>query len=472
MASDLHRPVYHFLPTANWMNDPNGLIYWRGQYHLFYQYNPGSAVWGNIHWGHASSDDLLHWQDLPIALTPTPEGCDRDGCWSGCAVIHDGVPTLVYTGWREEMENVCVAYSHDELMTWVKYPANPVINGPPPGMVTTGFRDPYVWWESTEWRMVLGAGIEGYGGAVLLYRSGDLHQWDYLGILLAGDSDLYGTTWECPNFFRLGDRYVLVVSQLGANRVHYFSGKYRANRFIADHSGLVDDGRCFYAPQVFMDKNGRALMMGWVQEERAIEAHRAAGWAGVQSVPRQLALTRDGRLENKPVQELNTLRGERYSFVDAMLGPGEERELPVNGDRLDIEVELEAKSFDAPVGQPGSVFGMAFYRSNDGSEETILSVDLTTGKLVLDRRRSSSDIQVSKDILEAPLGIETGSALSLRIFLDRSVVEVFTGQGRCLTARLYPISLNKRGIKIFALEGSIRVRSMLIWQMHPIWPIE
>ena len=128
--SDPHRPRFHFLPAKNWMNDPNGLIQWQGQYHLFYQYNPNGAVHGTIHWGHAVSSDLIRWTDLPIALTPTPGGPDAAGCWSGCAVDNHGIPTLIYTGIRPQAQ--CIATSLDGLITWEKFSGNPVLKSPPP----------------------------------------------------------------------------------------------------------------------------------------------------------------------------------------------------------------------------------------------------------------------------------------------------------------------------------------------------
>src|SRR6266487_6704302 len=139
--TDPHRPQYHFLPRANWLNDPNGLIQWGGTYHLFYQYNPNGPFHATIHWGHAASADLVHWRHLPIALAPTPGAADADGCWSGCAVNDGGVPTLIYSGHRNGEQRACLATSADGLLTWQKHPGNPVIPGPPPGLDLVAFRD-------------------------------------------------------------------------------------------------------------------------------------------------------------------------------------------------------------------------------------------------------------------------------------------------------------------------------------------
>ncbi|MEO5952325.1 MAG: glycoside hydrolase family 32 protein, partial [Chloroflexia bacterium] len=134
LMKDPHRPAYHFLPEANWLNDPNGLVQWKGVYHMFYQYNPLGAYHHKIHWGHATSTDLVHWTHLPVALSPTPDSPDADGCWSGCTVNNDGVATILYTGFSDKHEYPCLATSTDDLQTLQKYPGNPVIAGPPPGL--------------------------------------------------------------------------------------------------------------------------------------------------------------------------------------------------------------------------------------------------------------------------------------------------------------------------------------------------
>lgn len=207
LRDDPHRPIYHFVAPANWLNDPNGLIHRRGRYHLFYQYNPHGPFHGTIHWGHAASDDLVHWADLPIALLPTPGGADADGCWSGCAVDDHGVPTLVYTGLRGREQRTCLATGGDDLLRWEKYAGNPVIE-PPPGLDLVGFRDHSVWREGDDWYQVIGAGLRDVGGTVLLFRSPDLRSWEYLRPILTGDLRRRepfstGSMWECPDLFPL-----------------------------------------------------------------------------------------------------------------------------------------------------------------------------------------------------------------------------------------------------------------------------
>ena len=240
LASDRFRPLYHFLPPANWMNDPNGLMTWKGTYHLFYQHNPEQAVWGKIHWGHARSNDLMHWTDLPLALAPTPGSHDRDGVWTGCGVDDNGTPTLVYTGRYGEKESVCLATSLDDLVTWEKHPDNPIISTAPEGLDLHAFRDPFIWSEGNQRYLVIGGGEVEKGGVALLYRAKDMHHWEYVGPLLASGSVDYGSAWECPNVFRFGEKHALIFSEMGQGRAVYFAGTFNGMHLISEASGEVD----------------------------------------------------------------------------------------------------------------------------------------------------------------------------------------------------------------------------------------
>jgi len=330
LASDPLRPQYHLLPAANWMNDPNGPIFYKDCYHMFFQYNPNGAFWGSMHWAHASSPDMVRWKHEPIALAPTPGGYDRDGVFSGSAVLDDDTPTVIYTGvlpptspsevtlddgqhkWREVQ---CLATSRDrDLRTWHKL-AEPIIPWPPKGLGITGFRDPSVWREGRDWMMTLGSGIRGEGGAVLLYRSSDLHHWAYLHPLIAGRGTGRpaanpvdnGEMWECPDFFSLGDRHVLLFATMG--KVFWKTGRYRDRSFTVDKEGVVDFG-AYYAAKTMLDKDGTRILWGWIPETRPEAETRAAGWAGLMSLPRGLRLASDGTLEMSVATAVETLRGE------------------------------------------------------------------------------------------------------------------------------------------------------------------
>ena len=319
VSADLHRPRYHFLPPKNWMNDPNGVIQWKGCYHLFYQYNATGPLWGNMHWGHAVSSDLVHWEHLPVALTPTPDSPDSAGCFSGCTVDNNGVPTILYTGTagqHNEIQTQCLAIGDDDLVTLTKYEHNPIIaTVPAEAGQTKDFRDPFVWKERDTWYMVVGSRIKDVGGAVFLYRSRNLIDWEYRQSLLTGDKTT-GAIWECPNFFPLGDCWVLIISAhtgTQTDTVHYFVGDYMNEQFTPTYHGVLDYG-CMYAPLSFVDDQNRRLLFGWLRENRSDEALEKAGWAGAQSIPRILQLDEQNRLIMLPVPELEQIRGRHYHF--------------------------------------------------------------------------------------------------------------------------------------------------------------
>ncbi|MFZ1771053.1 MAG: glycoside hydrolase family 32 protein, partial [Caldilinea sp.] len=376
LAADPHRPHYHFLPPANWMNDPNGMIHWEGVFHLFYQYNPNGPFHGTIHWGHASSEDLVHWRDHPVALAPQPGGADADGCWSGCAVNDNGAPTFVYTG--VQPQTVCLAMSHDGLETWQQYAGNPVIAAPPAEIAAhcgDDFRDPYVWREEDGWWMVIGTRRAGVGGLVLLYRSADLKQWEFVRVLLSGDeagnTRFYeGAMFECPNLLDFGERRALIIAaQDAAHRLHhaaYFAGPYRDHHFAPDTGGVLVHGHAFYAPQATRLDDGRIVMFGWLRETRPLEAAKSAGWNGCMSLPLIVTMAADGSLRLTPAQELETLRRQAWTVSDLPLAPHTEHRLEVAGNALELIVEFEADTVDD--------YGLAVCCAPDGAEQTRIIV--------------------------------------------------------------------------------------------------
>lgn len=475
LANDPHRPQYHFLPPANWMNDPNGLIQWQGDYHLFYQHNPHAPSWGTIHWGHAVSEDLVHWTDLPIALEPTPGGPDKDGCFSGCAVDNNGIPTLIYTGVHPQCQ--CIATSRDDLLTWEKYLGNPVIAAPPEELDTTGFRDPCVWREGNAWHMLLGSGIQDVGGAALLYKSPDLTHWEYRNAILVGDKNEAdpvptGTMWECPDFFPLGDKQVLIASAHQGKPLYavYFVGAYGHQGFAPAIVRKLDFGDThFYAPRTLLDDKGRRIMWGWISEARSDRVQRAAGWSGVMSLPRILFMRPDGLLGVEPAPELAVLRGRHYHLANVDLSPASSGILgDLRGDCLEIIMEFEpGRAGDTNMAHE---FGIRVRCSPDGEEETCIVYDRLASRLVVDRERSSLNPDVHRTRHEGPLELSAGESLRLHIFLDRSVVEVYANGRACVTSRTYPSRADSLGLNPFALGGSIKLKSVEIWQMGSIWP--
>jgi beta-fructofuranosidase len=473
-ANDLHRPHYHFLPEENWLNDPNGLIQWQGKTHMFYQYNPRGPFHGTIHWGHAVSEDLVHWKHLPVALTPTPGGPDEGGCWSGCAVNNGGTPTFIYSGHRHHQERPCLAFGSDDLVTWEKYPGNPVIPDTPEGLELVGFRDHCVWWEGETWYQAIGAGIKDVGGTVFLYRSPDLIRWEYLNPILIGDHHQTepvwtGTMWECPDFFPLGHKHVLLISVWAERQTRYtayFVGDYRDYQFKPEHLQKLDYGDIhFYAPQKLFDQQGRCLLWGWSQEGRSPKAQMAAGWSGVMSLPRVLSLSEAGELRMAPAAEIQRLRGQHYQRAGVELKSGEEELLTdIQGDCLEIIAEFEAED---PETAPE--FGIKLRCSPDGEEETLISYTRGTLELVIDRSRSSLDPEVYRSLDAGPLNLQPGEGLRLHIFLDRSIIEIFANERACLTSRVYPTRPDSLGLALFARGGKAVLKSLEVWKMAGIW---
>ncbi len=474
---EIYRPLYHFMPPQNWMNDPNGLVQWQGTYHLFYQHNPNAAVWGDMHWGHASSPDLIHWRHLPIALAPTPGGPDSGGCFTGCTVDWNRVPTFVYTGWTPERETVCLASSTDGLMTWEKNPANPVIGGPPPDLEVTGFRDPYVWNQDGVWMMVIGSGIQNVGGAILLYSSADLENWAYLGPLYVGESALQGALptggmWECPNFFPLGDRHILILSAVDTEQRRslyslYYAGTFQDYRFIPEVAARLDGGDVFcYAPQVFLDESGRRILFGWSREARSPEAQVEAGWAGVMTLPRLLEWRPDGWMGIRPAQEVELLRGDRMDWEDLQAQEG--ALLPLQGlygSALELEVVFDLEGLH---GDETGAFGLLVRRSPNGAEQTEIRYDLSTEQLSVDTHQSSLSEQAEGHHHDIPLDITGERELRLRIFLDQSILEVYANERVVITARIYPTRPDSQGAALFANQRAVRVKRVTAWTMEPI----
>ena len=310
-----YRNQYHFSPYKGWMNDPNGLCWFGGYYHLFYQYNPNSQEWGNMHWGHAVSKDLFHWVQQPITSYPQIElnGCDgyRGGAFSGSAIVEDNKLKLFFTRhfgkidrswqrqwqvWKESCDGV--HFSHEECSIW----------GTPEG-VDWHFRDPKVIKLGGSWSMIL-AGSCFNRPAVFRYESKDLKQWVYRGILYQEDNPLYGIA-ECPDFFYLDGKYVLVVSYIyadgrkSARDVCWYTGIWKDNAFLAEKSGVVDIGKDYYAPQSF-EHQGRRISFGWNCLQGNGHIKEPGGSNGSLSLPRLLSVE-NGCLKSEVIPQIKNL---------------------------------------------------------------------------------------------------------------------------------------------------------------------
>jgi len=476
LAGDPYRPAYHFLAPGNWMNDPNGAIFWQGMYHLFYQYNPNGAFHGTIHWGHAVSDDLVHWRDLPIALAPTPGGPDRDGCFSGGA-FHDGAAArVIYFG---VPDGNCLATSHDDLLLhWEKHPHNPVIPTPAEGQAEWRAYDPCGWKEGDTYYSLSGSQIGddrkmlGVSRDVaFLFRSDDAAHWEYVGQLYEP-----GEESDCavPDFFPLGGKQVLLFAS-HTRGAQYYVGTYADHRFVRERhgrinfttsgsiGGLLSSGDAI-APISWEDPRGRRVMIAWIAEGRTRERQMASGWAGTMSLPRVLSVTPEGDLGFTPLPELQTLRRDDRAVGNLGIGPDASVPLrDVRGECVELLATLD----------PGDAehVGLKVRCSPDGEEQTRVVYSRASRSLTLDTSRSSlSSDALGRADQTTPLTLADNAPLELHIFLDRSVVEVFANSRQVLTKRIYPSRPDSRGIECFALGGCATLRSLHAWEITPIWP--
>jgi len=456
LPADPWRPAYHFTPPAGWMNDPNGLVQYRGLHHLFYQYHPFGVDWGPMHWGHAVSGDLVRWRHLPIALVPDPQGPDVGGCFSGSAVVDDDVLSLVYTCQGESVEVQCLATSGDGRV-FEKYAHNPVIAAPPPGYPAKDFRDPKVFSHRDGWRVVLGTEKDGKG-RVLLYESPDLRAWQFVSEVAASDGRL-GGMWECPDLFPLGERHVLLVSTTSDRKVMALVGTLGADGRLADVSDSPADwGADYYAAQSYADDSGRRVVIGWMESWARKEwPTKAYGWAGAMALPRTVRLETDGSVTWSPVAEVESLRGTLVDLRPHPLPVGRHVVPGVEGDALEIEAVLE------PGG--ASEVALCVRASKDGAEETRIVYDRPRSVLAIDRSRAGAG---DGGVHEAPFALGSDGRLRLRVFVDRSSVEVFASGGRVvLTDRVFPAPTSRR-VALEAKGGAARVVSLRAWPLADV----
>lgn len=488
LAHDRHRPQYHLMPPANWMNDPNGPLYWKGRYHMFYQYAGEISNSATKYWGHAVSKDLVHWKNLGIALAPTPCGPDKNGCWTGSAVINNGVPTIVYTGatWSEESERAArakglvperqmVAVAADpndvNLFKWTKIPQDPVLPAPPEGIKAVGWRDPCVWKEGDVWYMTIGCGEAGKGGMALLYNSRDLRSWKYLHPLAVakpvpdagGTAMPFRSMWECPDFFMLDGKPILLVARGNS----YLTGSYSDHYFHQDQEGQIDFGMAAYAQKTMHDR-GRRIWWAWIHEKRSMKAQVEAGWAGVMSLPKHLTSRSDGMLGIAPVEELKTLRRRAHSVAPQNIEESTPLLLSgISGDCVEIEAEID----------PGesTQCGLRVRSTADASEQTLIGYERGTQMLFCDTSNSSKDPETATTSRTvANRGVERGvlklgsEPLRLRVFVDASVLETFANGRASISDRVYPLSPASDGIGLFSKGGAARLRAMTVWELSPI----
>ncbi len=440
-----YRPKYHFKAPAQWMNDPNGPIFYKGEYHLFYQLNPYGDKWGNIHWGHAKSKDLVNWEHLPIALTPSVNQGENH-CFSGCCVVNHGIPTIIYTSIGPNKPTSTgaeqwLAVSHDDMITWEKYTNNPIMTLKLHGNLDVrDWRDPYIWQENKAWYAILGGHTyKPRRGIVLLYKSQNLLIWEFIGPLLIGGDRKMGLNWECPNFFSLGGKFVLFVSP--HRKVIYTIGTYENYKFNPGKWKILDHGRPFYAPNTMLDGQGRRIMWGWIKGGGNGE------WNGCLTLPRILTLDQQGRLKIKPAPELKKLRDKHIHLDEVMITSDLKDSLKeLNGTCLEIIVKFQL--IDAKL------FGLKIIDSFDNYDEIIIGYNSSKKQLLAGREKGQFIFYEEEE-----------KQLKLHVFIDKSVIEVYANSRECITSRIYPKNIETIKIYLFAENGIVKLLSMDAWEI-------
>ena len=443
---DSDRPLFHLSSRIGWMNDPNGFSKYNGVYHLFYQYYPFTNQWGPMHWGHAVSKNLLQWQYLPVALAPDTEA-DFGGCFSGSAIeTDDGKHLLLYTGVQttdtigQFIQQQCVAVG--DGLDYEKYEGNPVIDisDLPEGFSKYDFRDPKIFRENDgTYACVVAACDQENDGKILYFRSEDGFKWNFVSVL-AENNHRFGTMWECPDFFELDGRYVLLTSPMN---MRYVADKYspgngtlcligsfdkRNVKFTEESDQAIDYGIDFYATQTLLTEDGRRIMIGWMQNWDSIAfGNKLKPWFGQMTLPRELHI-RNGLLCQEPVREIETLRNGMAVYENVRFN-GSIRLHGIVGRTVDIEITVKpAKA------KPFNEFSIRFAENEDVF--TSLTYNRKKSEIAFNRKNSGATSDV---VHTRRLRIPTKNGeLKVRLILDRYSVECFINDGeQTLTSVLY-----------------------------------
>ncbi len=435
LTNNRYRLGNHISSASGWINDPNGFCYFKGYYHIFFQHHPHSVEWGPMHWGHARSKDLIHWEELPIALTPGDVE-DKNGCFSGSAIEKDGILYLFYTGHHyygdddpdNFWQNQNMAYSEDGIH-FTKYEHNPIIAKEPVDN-THHFRDPKVWEHKGIYYMILGSQNEEGMGRGIVYQSKDLFDWEYMGEMSKGKVlEKDGFMWECPDFFELEGKDILLLSPQGIaseDKQHlnlfqtgYYMGEYdyQTNEFKHGDFQELDKGHDFYATQTTLAPDGRRLVFAWMAMWESDMPEQEDGWAGALTLPRELVLKND-QLVMKPVKELELLRlDEGKKDSNSLVGKN-----MIAKDICHTEIELTV--------------------STENQDEVIFSLEEETGEIVLSLTyfKECNELVLNRN---TPDGLRYGKIkeqdeLKLHAYFDKSSMEIFVNDGEVVfTERFY-----------------------------------
>lgn len=478
IQSDPHRPTYHFVnPEGYGMPfDPNGAIYWKGKYHLGYIYQTSKRGKSEHVWGHAISTDLLHWTIYPDMLN-VKEGDLEKGIFSGGAFLSkDGIPHIMYHG--EGAAANMVAFSKDpDLKIWQKFDGNPVLKT----TVSDNPRDPkegkYTAWDPEGWYDRKSDNyyqISG-GNVPALFKSRDMYQWIYLGDLIDKNNTMRDKTEDlsCPDMFTIGNKSVLLFISHNIG-TQYYIGEFANDKFTPEKHGRMNwPGGTFFAPEQLVDDKGRNIIWGWTLERKPNHLKKY-GWSGIMSLPRVLTISGNNEMQINPPEEIKSIRLGAATARDVSIAPGSETPLAFKSLAAELQFEFDLNAARA--------FGVKVFCSPDGREETSIRYEPGKNELVIDFARSAINgpIKMPTNVItlptlpgfpptvseqRAPLVLKKGEALTLRIFIDHSIIEVFANGRQCVTQVVYPELPNSAGIKVFSEGGPVKLKKFAGWQM-------
>lgn len=443
--SDPERPVYHFRPPANWNNDPNGTIFYKGWHHLFYQHHPYGAKWGSMHWGHARSRDMVNWEHLPIAIPPSTDKGEHHVFSGGAILRADGKPCIFYTSiGSRDPEQWMALPEDDDLLVWRKSPANPILTTKLHGAVKVwDWRDPFLFREAGETYMVIGGNSDerhGGGGSVYLYHAtnAELTGWRFLGPIFEYKTRAV-VNIECPNVFRLGSKWVLLMSPHRA--CEYFIGNLDipGRRFIPETNGVLDAGAS-YASNISFDDKGRTIQWLWGKTTNPPES----GWGSVLTMPRILSIGADGYLRQNPPPEFEQLRGAPVAVGTTKIGAQPlvltDR---IKGDCLEIQAEFS--------GATAATFGVRVRSAGPGNG------------IVAGYTPSSGNVTAGS--VRTVMGRD--KKIDLRVFLDKHVMEVFVNGGSVAIFTTVKANRQDLGVEVFAQDGEVTLDSLKAWPLRP-----
>ncbi len=441
----MNKPLFHIVPKKGWMNDPNGLVKFRDEYHVFYQADPEHLINETIGWGHYKSKDLLHWEECPEAIFPD-QIYDRDGCFTGSGMVKDDCLYILYTGHRNlengYVETQNIAWSEDGIQ-FKKYEGNPVIDLPPVD-TTHRFRDPKLWEKNGKYYAVIGGENKKSWGKVVYYSTEDLLHYTYCGVLAESDGQL-GNMWECPNLTTIDGKDVLIISPKGLKKEFGFSDFYESGYLLGcmdyengkfEHGSYrrLDAGFDFYAPQV-MECEDRALLFAWFALPDSCGKELEDGWRHLLTLPRELSISDSGNLCMNPIQELEALRGNR--LVEKEVDDSWTWE--IDNRPMEVILEGDAQELTLTIADEAETFFECKYTKEGWSF----------------RQKRNNEWKVSNVLLKERIRHQA------RLFLDYSTIEAFCEQGEVVfSSRIYPagklsFSIKESGkskVKIYSLN--------------------